>query len=36
LRAMSRKTGTFDRREAQLRHLENRPDLPKFYRRPQR
>lgn len=34
LRAMSRNTGTFDRREAQLRHLENRPDLPKFHRRP--
>ena len=36
LRAMSRQTGTFDRREAQLRHLENCPTLPKFYRRPQR
>lgn len=35
LHAMSRQTGTFGRREAQLRHLENRPDLPKFYRRPQ-
>jgi len=36
LRAMSRQTGTFDRREAQLRHLENCPTFPKFYRRPQR
>jgi hypothetical protein len=35
LRAMSRKPGTFDMREAKLRHLENRPDLPKFYRRAQ-
>jgi len=32
---MSRKIGAFDMREAKLRHLENCPDLPKFYRRPQ-
>jgi hypothetical protein len=35
LHAMSHRVGTFDMREAKLRHLENRPDLPKFYRRPQ-
>jgi len=35
LRAMHRKIGAFDMREAKLRHLENRPSLPKFYRRPQ-
>lgn len=34
LRAISPQTGTFDRQEVQLRHLENRPNLPKFYRRP--
>jgi hypothetical protein len=34
LRNMHRKLGEFDMREAKLRHLENRPDLPKFYRRP--
>ena len=35
LHAMSHRVGTFDMREAKLRHLENRPDLPQFYRRPQ-
>jgi len=34
LRSMHRKLGEFDMSEAKLRHLENRPDLPKFYRRP--
>jgi hypothetical protein len=33
LRGMHRKPGEFDMREAKLRHLENRPNLPKFYRR---
>ena len=31
--AMQRESITFDWREARLRHLENRPTLPKFYRR---
>lgn len=35
LRAMGRKIGTVDMREARLRHFENRPEIPKFYRRPQ-
>jgi len=35
LHAISHRVGTFDMREAKLRHLENRPDLPQFYRRPQ-
>ena len=33
LRHMNRKTTTVDWAEARLRHLENRPTLPKFYRR---
>jgi hypothetical protein len=35
LHAMRKKFSTVDMREARLRHLENRPVLPKFYRRPQ-
>jgi hypothetical protein len=34
LRHMNRKIGDTDMGEARLRHLENRPTLPKFYRRP--
>ena len=34
LHAMGRKIGTIDMHEAKLRHLENRPALPKFHRRP--
>jgi hypothetical protein len=33
LRSMHRKLDDFDVREAKLRHMENRPDLPRFYRR---
>jgi hypothetical protein len=33
LHGMHRKLGEFAMREAKLRHLENRPDLPKSYRR---
>jgi hypothetical protein len=33
LRCMKRRLGDVDMREAKLRHLENHPDLPKFYRR---
>lgn len=33
LRNMHRKRGDLDLAEATLRHLENRPELPKFYRR---
>jgi hypothetical protein len=35
LRHMNRKTSGVDWAEARLRHLENRPTPPKFYRRPQ-
>ena len=35
LHTMQPESVTFDWREARLRHLENRPTLPKFYRRPQ-
>jgi len=35
LHAMRRENGTIDWREAKLRRLENRPPLPKFYRRSQ-
>ncbi len=34
LRRLQRATGGVNAREAGLRHLENRPILPKFYRRP--
>lgn len=34
LRHMNRKIGDTDMGEARLRHLESRPTLPKFYRRP--
>jgi len=33
LRHMRRKTGNLDMAEAKMRHLENRPTLPHFYRR---
>ena len=33
LRSMHRKMGNVDMAEAKLRHLENRPTLPNFYRR---
>jgi len=33
LRGVQHKIGELDMREVELRRLENRPELPKFYRR---